>query len=252
MIKGFIGDYIGSYFEGMQWVSKEGNFFDLNTPINKILPDPIDGRTVQGITDDTVCTLGLYKAYLEGARGFEAAKILADFCKEHIDIGFGGGFKKWIENPIPYESYANGCIMRLGFLKYVPIEERFELALNYTNISHNHPESIEAVTDYVSLMNDKSILSDLMEKRGVVKSVEDYHNDAKFVISAKGTFNQVLAILNESSSFEDILHNCLYIGGDTDTLACIACSLSDYDVPEYLVEKLMKDQTFGAVYMEIF
>jgi ADP-ribosylglycohydrolase len=238
MIKGFIGDYIGSIHEGYQWTKKDQDILNLNAERIPVIKDAFNKRIEQSITDDSICTLGLYKAYSEGAIGDESAQILANFCKEHRDCGFGKQFEKWIDNPIPYNSFANGCLMRLGFLEYVPENERLYFGIDYTVISHNHDDSVDSVKDYIEILNNKGntfVLNNIIKKREIKKTVEDYHNDKKFEISAKGTLDQALIVLKESNSFIEILQNCMFIGGDTDTLATIACNLSKFEIPEELL-----------------
>lgn len=137
MIRGIIGDIVGSIYEGKQWTKKEQNLISVNAECISVIKSEIEIRDSQTITDDSICTIGLYHAYKKGLRGKDAARELSDYCKQHYHVGFGKSFQNWIDNPEPYGSYANGCLMRLGFLEYVPIEERLEIALNYTNISHN-------------------------------------------------------------------------------------------------------------------
>lgn len=238
MYKGFIGDYIGSIHEGYQWTKKEQDILNLNAERIPVIKDAFNQRTEQSITDDSICTLGLYNAFRKRLTGKAAAQILADFCKEHRECGFGKQFEKWIDNPIPYNSFANGCLMRLGFLEYVPENERLYFAIDYTVISHNHDDSVESVKDYLEMFNNKGskfVLNTLIEKRKILKTVEDFHNDKKFEISAKGTLDQALIVLKESNSFVEILQNCMYIGGDTDTLATIACNLTEFEIPKELL-----------------
>jgi len=52
------------------------------------------------------------------------------------------------------------------------------------------------------------------------------HNKKSFEMNALTTLKQAVAILYESTSFEDVLKNCFYVGGESDTLACVACNLA--------------------------
>ena len=58
------------------------------------------------------------------------------------------------------------------------------------------------------------------------ETVEDMHNKKSFEMNALTTLKQAVAILYESTSFEDVLKNCFYVGGESDTLACVACNLA--------------------------
>jgi ADP-ribosylglycohydrolase len=246
MIKGAIGDFIGSIHEGYQWTHKNQDLLEVNIESIPVITKLFQAREKHSITDDTICSLGLLKAYFNDDLSHGAAQTLSTFCKSYRECGFGGQFEKWIDDPVPYESFANGCLMRLGFLEFVAPEQRLKYALMYTLISHDHNESIEAVIDYVKIYNDYSRLEEIAWQRDVKKSVEDYHQDRKFVISAKETLNQAIAVLRESSSFEEILKNCMYIGGDTDTLATIACELSQLEAPKYLQTIVKNEIVFGT------
>ena len=116
MIGGIIGDVIGSVYEAHQWISKDLQLIQ-TLPVDKTFNVPIFKntswvRTSYGWTDDTLCTLGLYKAYIEQT---DYATTLQDVCVRNINdsIGFGKSFKNWLTDMAPYNSYANGCIMRI-------------------------------------------------------------------------------------------------------------------------------------------
>lgn len=237
MIKGIIGDIIGSVHEGYQWTIKDQDILNLQAERIPVIKDAFNKRTEQTITDDSICTLGLLEAYMYNKNGVEAAQVLADFCKKHRECGFGKNFEKWIDNPVPYDSFANGCLMRLGFLDYIRKEDRLSYAIDYTLISHNHIDSISSVEDYILILNreNDSFLEEISIRRNITKTVEDYHNEKRFEISAKGTLDQAIVVLKESKSFIEILQNCMYIGGDTDTLATIACNLSKFIAPDFLI-----------------
>ena len=42
----------------------------------------------------------------------------------------------------------------------------------------------------------------------------------------------------EGKDFEDVLINAIYAGGDTDTIACMACSIAEayYKIPDKFLE----------------
>ena len=50
---------------------------------------------------------------------------------------------------------------------------------------------------------------------------------------------QALACFFEGESFEDVIRNCISIGGDCDTTAAIAGSIAEgyYGLPEEIVER---------------
>lgn len=252
MIGGIVGDVVGSVYEGSQWASR-------NLPLIQTLPlsekevTPILKnrswvRKEYGWTDDTLCTLGLYNAYINQSN---PTTTLQETCVQYMQegIGFGKAFTQWLKNPVPYQSYANGCIMRIGFIPFLnlTIDEQLQLGKQYTEISHNHIDSFNAVDDYLQLSHQlmnchkdysqiRAVLNTYLHKREWNASVEDMHNKKSFEMNALTTLTQAIAILHESNSFESVLRNCLYVGGDTDTLACIACNIASiyYGIPNEL------------------
>lgn len=234
MKAGIIGDILGSTFEGYQW--KDENLpwtvASRHQGVDKLLKDTPFVRTTPFWTDDTLCTLGLWKAY---SQGLPVAETLRDFCLQYGDIatGFGKSFRSWLatgENP---HSKGNGCIMRIGFIPHLPLslENQKRLAEECTRITHDHPESLEAVSRYVEL-------ADAIKKRGKDavleiegETVEGYHQQRRFEALALPTLAQAVAILKESDSLESVYRKAFYIGGDCDTLACVAGSLAEFMYP---------------------
>jgi ADP-ribosylglycohydrolase len=251
MIAGIIGDIIGSVYEAHQWTRKD---------LELIQPLPVDKttsipnfknmkwvRTNYGWTDDTLCSLGLYSAYINNA---DPAKTLQEMCLKFSSlddsIGFGASFKEWLKNPVPYESYGNGAIMRIGFIPFLGLSLSEQLALGheYTAISHNHKDSFQSVQDFIFLFHtlrqdlrhgdlSKSCLKSYLLNQQFSLTVEDMHNENRFELNALYTFCQAVQIVIESSNIEEVLRNTFYVGGDSDTLACIACNLASaiYSVP---------------------
>lgn len=62
------------------------------------------------------------------------------------------------------------------------------------------------------------------------------HEEYTFDVSCQGTVPVALACVFQANSFEDVLRNGLYVGGDTDTLLAIAGSIAEplYGIPEDL------------------
>lgn len=253
MLAGIIGDVIGSVYEAHQWKAKNLALIQPLPISNNILVKPIFKklgwvRKQYGWTDDTLCTLALYAAYRST---LDPTKTLQDFCLRYgsEEIGFGSAFSKWIIDPIPYESYGNGSIMRIGFIPWLnmPLAEKLSLANKYTEISHNHVDSYSAVAGFIILSEllkqeklkgsfDKACLKMYLNKYEWTKTVEDMHVENIFELNAQQTLLQAVTIVLESSSMEEVLRNSFYVGGDSDTLACIAANLASvlYKTPDDL------------------
>lgn len=94
MIAGIVGDIIGSVYEGQQWSNKNLSLIwqDSNkSAIKPILKNLSFVRKKQSWTDDTLCTLALYDAYINKK---DYATNLQYFCKKYQSdvIGFGKSF----------------------------------------------------------------------------------------------------------------------------------------------------------------
>ncbi len=243
MLSGFFGDIVGSVYEGRQWVSKDLSLFQ-NLPLNDNLSPSILKkdkfiREHYFWTDDSLCTLALYYAYINKSSPIDS---LVYFCNKYSDIstGFGKSFEKWLKNPVPYGSYGNGAIMRLGFIPFINenLNNKLAIGLEYTGISHNHVDSYTSVEEFIKLIEKlkvassvaikKTIIEDVLIKFQFIKTVEMMHNDKKFEINSLTTFLQACRIILESDSYDNVFKNVFYVGGDSDTLACVAGNIAEH------------------------
>ena len=240
MIGGIIGDIIGSVYEGKQWDKRDLPLFQPFpfSDVSDVLKNTKWVRTTPGWTDDSLCTLALFSAYINKRSPVDE---LVRLCKKNAteSTGFGGNFTKWLDNPVPYGSYANGSIMRIGFINHLDLtrQEKLDLVYDYTIISHNHDDSIKAVLDFVILIEEIKHLP-LEEKKAAISSylkavewnetVETLHNKKSFDMNALVTFKQALTIVLESNSFEEVMKLSCYVGGDTDTIACVAGNIAEH------------------------
>lgn len=164
--------------------------------------------------------------------------------------GFGKNFQLWLDNIQPYQSYANGSIMRIGFIPFLPLSLSQKLTLGYevTKISHNHPHSYQAVQNYITLCHalkedltyhdySKGCLKTYLLNQEFDLTVEDMHKENCFELDALYTLSQAVSIVYESSSFEEVLRHSFYVGGDSDTIATVACNLASiiYQIPPELL-----------------
>lgn len=245
MIGGIIGDIVGSVYEGKQWNKRDLSLFQTFPfeEVSDVLKNTKWVRTTPGWTDDSLCSLALFSAYHNKRSPVDE---MVRLCKKHANeaTGFGGNFTKWLDNPVPYGSYANGSIMRIGFVNHLnlSLQEKLDLVYDNTIISHNHEDSIKAVIDFVTLVEEIKD-KNLTDKKAAILSylhsvnwnetVESLHAKKVFDMNALVTFKQALTIVLESHSFEDVLKLSCYVGGDTDTIACVAGNIAEHlwDIP---------------------
>ena len=242
MLGAIIGDIVGSRFEFNNHRSKE---FPLFT----------DGCFV---TDDSIMTLAVAKAILacEGdwdRLSEQTVKHMQQIGRKYPDCGFGGMFNRWVfsDDPKPYNSFGNGAAMRVspcGFLAKTEDEAKM-LSRRVTEVTHNHAEGIkgaEAVTVAIFMARNGATKEEIRER------IERDYYMLNFTLdgirdtyalneTCQETVPQAIVAFLEAISFEDTIRNAISIGGDSDTLAAIACAIAEayYGVPLPLKNKAL-------------
>jgi ADP-ribosylglycohydrolase len=226
VIGAIAGDIIGSRFEGHP-APPAG--FELFHPHCRF-------------TDDTVCSLAVAEAIMRRA---DFASTLRAFVRRHPNAGYGGMFIDWAfaDDAPAYGSWGNGAPMRVAAVGWLSTTEAEadELAAAQSAVSHDHPEAIKAAQAVARTI--------LAVRRG--KPVEEvrrwiaeaYNYDLRpeivlkrggFDVSAAGTVPPALIAAFEAQNWEDAVRTAVGLGGDTDTLACIAGAVAEaiYGVPD--------------------
>jgi ADP-ribosylglycohydrolase len=226
MIGAIAGDIIGSRFEGCAGPERD---FALFHP---------DCR----FTDDSVCTLAVADA-LMGQRDFAAS--LRSFVRRHPHRGYGGMFRDWAlaDDMGPYGSWGNGAPMRvaaIGWLAKDETEAR-ELAAAQSAVSHDHPDAI-AAAQAVALAIFRArngepvenVRAQLSQEFGYALTPTAAFARGGFDVSASGTTPAALTAALDSEDWEDSVRTAVCLGGDADTIACIAGAVAQaiHGVPE--------------------
>ena len=255
MLGAIIGDVVGSYYEvlevkeiknGHRSYEERIKILDQNTPLF---------TENSSVTDDSILTFAIYKAIKEN-KPYE--EMLKYYAKQEINLGkdiygrsrFGKGFVEWVNSNTQGTSYGNGASMRIspvGFL-FNTLEEVKQETYKATIPSHNHQESIlcaEAVATSIFLLRNgisKEELKEYIEKKyfKLDYDLENLRRNYKFSSKSIDSVPQAIYTFLESNSFEETIRNAISIGGDTDTIACIAGSLAEsyYGIPENLLEQV--------------
>lgn len=255
MLGAIIGDVVGSYYEvlevkeiknGHRSYEERIKILDQNTPLF---------TENSSVTDDSILTFAIYKAIKEN-KPYE--EMLKYYAKKEIDLGkdmygrsrFGKGFVEWVNGNTQGTSYGNGASMRISPVGYLfdTLEEVKQESYKATIPSHNHEESIlcaEAVSTSIFLLRNgisKEELKEYIEKNyfKLDYDLEDLRKNYKFSSKSINSVPQAIFTFLESTSFEETIRNAISIGGDTDTIACIAGSLAEsyYGVPQELLEQV--------------
>ena len=236
MLGAIIGDIAGSRFEWHNIKSKE---FEFLTNLKGCKP-----------TDDSVLTLAIAQAILNYNGDYDnlshqAVISMQEFGHLYPRAGYGGRFKKWINqnNPLPYNSWGNGAAMRVSPCGFAgkSLDEVKALSKAVTEVTHNHPDGLkgaEATAVAIFLArNGKSIVEirDYIEANyyKIDFKLDDIRQSYEFDVSCQGSVPQALEAFFESTGFEDAIRNAISIGGDSDTIAAITGGIAEayYGIP---------------------
>ncbi|MBQ4375134.1 MAG: ADP-ribosylglycohydrolase family protein [Erysipelotrichales bacterium] len=210
-------------------------------------------------TDDSVMTLAVAKGLMKskGKEDREVKDALIDAMKElgkrYPDAGYGGMFYHWVlgEDRKPYRSYGNGSAMRAssaGWL-YATLEETLHAAKLSAEVTHNHPEGIKGAQATAAAIylarngKSKEEIKDYIEKEfgyDLNKSMKDIVSKGHGEEICQVSVPQALVCFLRSESFLDTIRKSVSIGGDSDTIACIAGSIAEayYGIDEEYVKEV--------------
>jgi ADP-ribosylglycohydrolase len=235
MIGAIAGDIIGSVYEWDGIKTKEFDLFSDDC----------------FFTDDTVLTVALADTLLTG---IPYAENLKRFYRWYPDCGYGASFRRWAEGEEsePYMSWGNGSAMRISPVGYVfkDIDTVLKKAEEFTAVTHNHPEGIkggQAAAAAIFLArtgSSKDEIRDFIESRfgyDLDRHVDDIRPDYTFDETSQGTVPQAIVSFLDSTGYEDAVRNAISLGGDSDTLACIAGGIAQAfygGVPEHIQQRV--------------
>jgi len=235
MIGAIAGDIIGSVYEGNPVKTKDFPLFSPHCTF----------------TDDTVLTIAVSRAILKQE---DYAYAMKDVGRRFPHCGYGGSFIRWLfsETGQPYNSWGNGSAMRVS-----PVGFAFNTADHVLNearktaeITHNHPEGIKgaqaaALSVFLARTGSskKHIKVEIGRRFGydLDRTLDDIRPAYHFEISCQRTVPEAIIAFLVSTSYEDAVRNAISLGGDSDTLACIAGGISHAyygGVPAYVLTKV--------------
>ena len=221
MLGAIAGDIIGSVYEGFPIKTKDFPLF----------------HQYCRFTDDSVLTIAVAKAILEDG---DYLKAILEIGRRYPNAGYGGTFIRWLhsENPVPYNSWGNGSAMRVSPVGFAFNSEEAVLdeARQTAEISHNHPEGIKgaqatALAVFLArTTKDKALIkSEIVKQFGydLNRTVDEIRPGYSFDVSCQGSVPEAIIAFLDSVSYEDAVRNAISLGGDSDTLACIAGGIAE-------------------------
>lgn len=221
MIGAISGDVIGSVHEG-------------TLPKAKDFPLFVPGST---FTDDTVLTVAVASAILAGA---DYATSLRRWGRRYPHAGYGGWFYDWLfrDDAGPYNSYGNGSAMRVAAIGWAldDVDTVLHEAAKSAEVTHNHPEGIKGAQAVALAIlaartgQTKDQIARLLSDRfgyDCSTGLSTLQRCGGFDVTCQGTVPAAAVAFFESTDYEDAVRNAISLGGDTDTLACIAGAMAE-------------------------
>ena len=247
MYGAILGDMIGAPYE-----------FDMG---NKSKDFPLFSKRSQ-FTDDSVMTLAVAEAFLDtkdfGNTDGIKSKLISRMQKYGAafpNAGYGGMFRQWLltKDPLPYNSFGNGSAMQVSSAAWLfsDLETVRTMARLSAEVSHNHPEGIKGAEATAAAIYLARTGSSKAEIKTYIEATFDYdlsrscdeiRPDYSHVESCQETVPQAITAFLEGESFEDVIRTAVSLGGDCDTLTCIAGSIAEafFGVPTELKQECRK------------
>lgn len=202
-------------------------------------------------TDDTVLTVAVANAILRHS-GYGAC--MACMARSFPNLPYGGSFWHWVWDPrrTPYYSYGNGSAMRVspvGFA-FESVDEVMRQAKRSAIVSHNHPEGIKgaqatALAVFLARkQEDKTIIRKQIRRLCGYRldgSVNAIRSTYRFDVSCQGSVPEAIIAFLDSSDYATAVKNAISLGGDADTMACIAGGIAQAyyrKIPAQLVQQV--------------
>jgi len=235
LLGAIIGDIVGSVYE---W----NNIKTENFPLFS---------TSSRFTDDTVLTVAVADAILYAK---DYARTIWEYGKRYPYAGYGGRFSQWLDKGdlLPYNSFGNGSAMRVSPVGFAfnSIEEVLDEAAKSASVTHNHPEGIKgaqatALAIFLAWHGEsKSEIRKQIEARfayDLKRRLDEIRLYYTFDVSCQGSVPEAIIAFLESDNYEDAIRKAVSLGGDSDTIACIAGGIAHAyykAIPAYIVQEV--------------
>lgn len=220
MIGAIAGDIIGSYYEA--FATKATDF-------------PLFHEDCR-FTDDTVLTVAVADWILNGG---DLVDSLHAYFKAYPQAGYGMSFTRWAgyKHRQPYNSWGNGSAMRVSPVGFAfdSLEIVVAKAKESAEVTHNHEEGIRGAQATAAAIfmarngHNKSQIKNYVESQfgyDLNRTIADIRPDYSFNESCRGSVPESIISFLESKDYEHAVRNAVSLGGDADTMACIAGAIA--------------------------
>lgn len=208
------------------------------------------------VTDDSIMTIATMDWLLSGDE--DPANYYMKWGARFPNAGYGGKFREWLKSPVmgAYGSFGNGSAMRVSPCGWAAntIDEAIDLATRSALVTHNHEEGVNgAVATAVAIFMGihGSTKEEIVEKvRELVqypltKTLDEIRPTYHFDSTCQGSVPESIQCFIEGTDYEDVVRNAVSMGGDSDTMACIAGSIAEafgYEPSDEVYEKMFNEK----------
>jgi ADP-ribosylglycohydrolase len=166
--------------------------------------------------------------------------VLHDYFHAYPNAGYGGTFFLWASSRRrePYKSWGNGSAMRVSPVAYVGtnLDEVLAEARRSAEVTHDHEQGIrgaQAVAAAIFLArtgSTKGQIRRFIEERFdyfLDETLDELRPTYPFDASCQWSVPPSIIAFLESTGYEDAVRNAISLGGDADTMACIAGAIAE-------------------------
>lgn len=188
-------------------------------------------------TDDTVMTLATARWLTKDNQHRHETLVseMHNFGDWYPQRGYGGRFHQWLRNhwTEPYNSFGNGSAMRVSPVGFYAktLEEALDLAKISAEVTHNHPEGIKGAQATAAAIfmarqgATKTEIRDYIEQNfayDLHRKTDDIRPSYRFSEICQTSVPEAILCYLESNTYEETIRRAISLGGDADTMACIA------------------------------
>ena len=200
-------------------------------------------------TDDTILSLAIAKWLMDDPSHNKESLIdlFKHFGNRYRIYSFSKKFQKWVESDdrAPYGANSNGCAMRVAPVAWYAktLDECQALAKTTAEITHNSEEGIrgaQAVAAAIFLNRtgkSKAEIKSYIEQNfgyNLNRTTDEIRPTYTFETACDKSVPESIICFLEAENYMDAVIRAISLGGDTDTMACIAGDIAaaTMSVPE--------------------
>jgi len=216
MLGAIVGDHVGSVHEHLATRRKDFTLLDPRC----------------AVTDDSLLTVAVAEWLLHGT---DLVTRFHELVADYPQAGWGLMFSRWAaaRSREPYNSLGNGAAMRASPVGWAfpTLEQTLAAAADSARVTHDHAEGIKGAQATAAAVflarstRDKTVIRREIAGRfgyDLDRTVDEIRPTYRFNETCQGTVPEAIIAFLDADDFEDTLRNAVSLGGDADTLACIA------------------------------